>query len=100
MPPRSPSAAGEHRVVDRGLELAHHDFAVVALELDHAVLGRAADAAALLQPPGELAHARVVEWEVVNGGDRLASAPGRLPADLRRLRLGQGADASHSCTSA
>jgi len=66
---------------------------VVALQLDHAVLRRAADAAALLQPAGELAQRGVVERDVGDRRDGLAAAAGRLPAHLhgaaRGAQLGQ-----------
>ena len=50
-------AAREHGVVAVGAQDLDHDVAVVALQLDDAVLDRAADAAALLQAPGELLQA-------------------------------------------
>src|SRR4051794_7359206 len=55
---------------------------MVALQLDHAVLGRAADAAALLQLAGEVADLLVVEREVEDRRRGLALAPGRLTAHL------------------
>ena len=96
------SAAGEHHVVALAAQHLDDHVAVVALQLDHAVLGRAADAAALLQLPGQLAQAGVVERHAGHGRDRLAAPPGHLaahlhaaaarglgPAHVRRARLAQ-----------
>ena len=79
---KSRLAAGQHDVVAVGAQHLDDDVAVVALELDHAVLGRAADAAALLQAAGQLAQAGVVERDAGHGGDRLAAPAGDLAADL------------------
>ena len=46
-------APGEHHVVARCTQLGHDHVAVVALQLDHAALRGAPDAAALLEPPRE-----------------------------------------------
>src|SRR4051794_34958856 len=54
---------------------------MVALELDHAVLDRAADPAALLQAPRELLQAVVGERHVVDRRDRLAAAARGLALD-------------------
>src|SRR3954467_10693311 len=55
---------------------------MVALQLDDAVLDRAADAAALLEAAGEVAQAVVVERDAGPRGDRLAPPAARLAADL------------------
>ena len=87
------SAAGQHDVVAGLAQHGHDHVAVVALQLDHAVLGRAADAAALLQPARELAQAGVVERDAAHRRHRLAAPPGHLaahlhaPAGRRRARL-------------
>src|SRR5262249_42269249 len=66
---------------------------MVALQLDHALLGRAADAAALLQPPGQGAGRRVVAGGLRQGGARLPAparplaAPLHAAARRRRARL-------------
>jgi hypothetical protein len=76
------SAAGGDDVVAVGLQHVDDRVAVIALELDHAVLDRAADAAALLQAPRELLQAVVGERHVVDRRDRLAAATARLALDL------------------
>jgi hypothetical protein len=72
---RAALTAREHGVVAVGAQDLEHRVAVVALQLDDAVLDRAADAAALLQAPGELLEAGVVERDVGDGRDRLAAPP-------------------------
>src|SRR5688500_7538087 len=70
--PRSSSRALD-RVALR-LELADHDVAVIALYLDHAVLRRAATAAAPLDLPRELAQRSLAERYALDRRDRLAAA--------------------------
>src|SRR4051812_510086 len=91
--------AGEHGVEAVGAEDFHDDVALIALELDHTVLGRAADAAALLQAARQRTQLRLVERHPGDGRDRLAAPPSGLAADLhpaaaagrtRRLRLRLG----------
>src|SRR5215217_7464467 len=84
------SAAGQLDVVALGLEGVDDGLAVVALQLDDAVLGRAADAAALLEPAGELADLLVAEREVEDGRRGLALAAGGLAPHLDRARGGAG----------
>ena len=77
---RRRSAAGEHDVVAVGAQDLDDRVAVVALELDHAVLGRAADAAALLEPPGERLQLGVAERDA----ETVVTALPRRPAVSRR----------------
>src|SRR3954462_12554718 len=69
---------------------------MVALQLDDAALDRAADAAALLEPAGEVAQAVVVERDAGHRGDRLAAPAARLATDLdapaRALQLARAGD--------
>ena len=94
-PVGQPLASREHDVVALAAQHLDDHVAVVALELDDAALRRAADAAALLQAPGELAEAGVVERHARDRRDRLPAPPGDLAphlhataaAALRRPRL-------------
>src|SRR3954454_15254414 len=76
------STTGAHDVVAVGLEHRDDRVAMVALQLDDAVLGRPAHAAALLQATGELLEPGVVERDVADGGHGLAAPAGGLPAHL------------------
>src|ERR1700756_2909370 len=58
---RYASASGQDGRVALGLQDLDHRVAVVALDLDDAILDRAADAAALLEPARELLELRVVD---------------------------------------
>src|SRR6476619_1626588 len=78
------SAAGELDVVALGLERLDDRRAVVALQLDDAVLGRAADAAALLEQRGEVLDLGVAQRQVEDGRRGLALAAGGLAPDLDR----------------
>src|SRR5690242_2249413 len=82
------SAARKHDVVALGAKHIDNDVAVVALELDDAVLDRAADTAALLQAAGELAQGCVVEGDVIDGGDSLAHAARHLTLDADAIAGG------------
>ena len=68
------SAAREDHVVALGAEDLDDDVAVVALELDDAVLGGAADPAALLEAAGELAQIGLTV-----SGQVLKRTLGRIP---------------------
>src|SRR5215213_533830 len=80
--PRPRSAAGQDDVEAVGAQHVDDDLAMVALKLDHAVLDRAADAAALLQPAGQRTQPGVVERDAGDRRHRLAAAPGHLAPDL------------------
>src|SRR5215216_2838369 len=82
--PATRSAAREHDGVAVFAQERDDRVAVLALQLDHTILRGAADAAALLQPPGELAQAVVVERHARDGGDRLAAPAGGLAPHLDR----------------
>ena len=84
--PSRRSAAGQDDVVAVGAEQLDDDVAVVALQLDHAVLRGAADAAALLQPPGQRAQPGVVERHAGDRRHRPAAPPRDLAPDLDALR--------------
>src|SRR5258705_11572088 len=71
---RGAPARAFHRVALR-LELADHDVAVIALDLDHAILHRAAGSAAPLQRARELAQRAFVAGNAVDRRDRLAAPP-------------------------
>src|SRR3954468_14483839 len=117
------SAAREDDVVALGAEHLDDRIAMIALQLDDPLLGRAADAAALLEPAGQRLQPGVVQRDVRHGRDRLAAPAGGLaphlhapaalqprldlriaclaqipvaagPDDLRVTPLGHGRDAS------
>src|SRR3954469_5840782 len=96
MADRSPTR--EHHVVAGSPQQLADDVAVIALKLDDAVLDRAADAAAFLQPRAQLAELRIVNRDVGDRRDRLAAAAAGLPPHLhppaarpgRRVRLDAG----------
>src|SRR4051812_36092733 len=80
MADRSPTR--EHHVVAGSPQQLGDDVAVIALKLDDAVLDRAADAAALLQPRAELAELRIVDRDVRDRRDRLSAAAAGLAPHL------------------
>ena len=61
---------------------------MIALNLDHAILHRAADAAALLEFPRELLQPHVVDRHTRDGGHGLAAAARDLAPDLDAIAIG------------
>src|SRR6266436_365167 len=87
-PLRASSAAGALRGEAQSAELRHEPLAMLALDLDDAVLDAAARAAKPLQPRRELGELRLIERQSADHRDRLATAAGNLTADhhARRAR--------------
>src|SRR5580704_11509219 len=56
-------------------QLCHQAVAMIALDLDHPVLERAACAAKFLQPGCELLEVRLIPRNAADHGDALAAAP-------------------------
>src|SRR5450755_3487178 len=61
---------------------------MVALNLDHATLDRATDAAALLELARELLQPRIVDRHTRDSGHRLAAATRDLAPDLDAIAVG------------
>jgi DNA-binding CsgD family transcriptional regulator len=82
--PSAALAAGEDDLVSVGAQDLCDRLTMIALQFDDAVLDGPADAAALLQPAGELLQCGVVDWNAGDRRRRLAFTAGRLAAHLHR----------------
>src|SRR5205807_817446 len=80
-----PPTPGPYATIPRGeaqsAELGDEPLAMLALDLDDALLDAAARAAKLLQPRRELGELRLIERQSADHRDRLATAAGNLTAD-------------------